>query len=252
MPTVEYEVVDRIAYITFNRPEKHNALTDEMVLLAARYLRQVDSDDAVDLAIVSGNGRSYCSGADLKERLMASAEEGDEGMARPSENDSIFKVNNYKPIIGAVHGYCLGHALGVALAFDLIVAAEDTKFQVTETAFGIPMGGIWSALRFASGSATFATDVVFSGRMFSGEEAYRMGVVTRSVPSGTQLDAARELSATLLAYPQAGLRELVRLRRSALAEVQQHSSGIQGVFRWNDDPAFGAAVSKKMGTLGRS
>ena len=112
--SVTYEVVDGIAFMAFNRPEKHNALRDEDLQLAhRRACGALDEDDAVQVGILSGNGRSFSSGGDVKARLQSTMEEAStEG--RVHEGPAFTSCVNFKPVIAAVHGYCLGHALGTA------------------------------------------------------------------------------------------------------------------------------------------
>src|ERR671921_251936 len=109
---IEYEVRDSIAYLTFCRPEKHNALRDEDIADLMSGLGRFDRDESALVAILSGQGRSFSSGA-------------------------------------AVNGYCLGHALGTALLCDLVVAARGAVFQLTEITIGLPASGLWHTLSSA-------------------------------------------------------------------------------------------------------
>src|SRR5262245_23053861 len=174
---IEYEVRDRIAYITFCRPEKHNALRDEDIADLSRALGTFDRQDDALVAIVSGQGRSFSSGADVGERLQRSVDEGDEGQ-RTNEAEAFLRTRNWKPVIAAVHGYCLGHALGTALMCDLVVAARNAVFQATEITIGLPSSGIWRSL---SGRPMFANEVCLTGRFFDAQEAWDAGMVTTLV-----------------------------------------------------------------------
>src|SRR5579864_5673416 len=104
---IRYEVRDRVAYITLSRPEKHNALRDEDIEELVERLIDLDCDDSADVAILSGDGRSFCAGVDVKARLLAAADAGVRGQYRPSEADAFFRCVNWKPIIAAVHGYIM-------------------------------------------------------------------------------------------------------------------------------------------------
>ncbi len=127
---VTYEVREGIAYIAFDRREKHNALRDEDIEGLSAAVRRLDSDETANIGILSGNGQSFSSGGDLQARLQKSVEEGST-TGRANEHDSFLTAASWKPVIAAVHGYCLGHALATALLCDHIVATRSAKFQVT-------------------------------------------------------------------------------------------------------------------------
>jgi Enoyl-CoA hydratase/isomerase len=133
--TVGYEVREEIAYISFNRPEKHNALRDEDIAALVDALDRLDTDDRAQIGIVFGEGRSFSSGGDVNDRLQRSMDEGTT-RDRTTESDAFVRCVNWKPVIAAVHGYCLGHALGTALYCDHLVAARDATFEVTEIKLG--------------------------------------------------------------------------------------------------------------------
>src|SRR5262245_66674398 len=175
--TVGYESRDGIAYISFNRPEKHNALRDEDVLSLIDALKRLDLDADVQAGILFGLGRSFSSGGDVQDRLQRSMAEGSTG-GRPHERDAFLRCVHWKPVIAAVHGYCLGHALGTALLCDAIVATRDAVFQATEITIGLPSSGIWRSL---SGRPMFANEVCLTGRFFDAQEAWDAGMVTTLV-----------------------------------------------------------------------
>ena len=241
---IRYEVRGQIAYITLSRPEKLNALRDEDIVELSERLVQFDCDESADVAILSGEGRCFCAGVDVKARLLASADAGVMSQYRPSETDAFLRCANWKPTIAAVHGYVLGHAMGTAMMCDFIVAAADAEFQATEVTLGIPMPGMWGHFAYAAGP-TFANDVMMTGRKFGAEEARRVGLLTAVVGENGHLPAAEQLAATLLGNSQAAVRELVRCRRSIVAEHMQHTRSIGGTFRWDQSPDFQDAIRKK-------
>src|SRR5262245_19799348 len=147
---VRYEVQDRIAHMKLDRPEKLNALRDEDIEELSGRLLQFDCDDAADVAILSGEGRCFCAGVDVKARLLAAAVAGPRGQSRPSEGDAFLRCINWKPVIAAVHGYVLGHAMGTAMLCDFLVAAADAQFQATEVTLGIPLPGMWAHFAYAA------------------------------------------------------------------------------------------------------
>src|SRR6476619_2074858 len=195
--TVLYQIRDRIAFMSFNRPEKHNALRDEDIASLVGALQRFDVDDQADVGILHGEGRSFSSGGDVNDRIQRSMDEGSTS-ERTNEYGAFTHCANWKPVIAAVHGYCLGHALGTALHCDHLVAASDAGFEITESKLGLASGHFIPRL----GRGAFATEVAMTGRRFTAVEAYDAGIVTRLVEERAHLEAAEELARQLLAHPQ--------------------------------------------------
>jgi enoyl-CoA hydratase/carnithine racemase len=237
--TVGYEVRDQVAYISFNRPEKHNALRDEDITALVDALRDLDADDDAQIGIVFGRGPSFSSGGDVDERLQRSMDERSSG-ARSNEADVFVQCENWKPVIAAVHGYCLGHALGTALYCDHLVAARGARFQVTEIKIGLPMPAIVPRL----GGGAFAWEVVTTGRMFSAEEAWHAGFVTRLVDDGAHVSAAEDLARQILENPQWAVRQNVRIRRHVMADEVARYVAHAERFDWATSSDARDAVSK--------
>jgi enoyl-CoA hydratase/carnithine racemase len=221
---VEYECRDRIATITLNRPDKLNAVNDDIVRQIAAALSTFDTDNDAHVAILCGRGRAFSSGADVRQRQMRSREEferhGGAQAQDASSHELLLRSVNWKPVIAAVHGYVLGLALGLVLDCDLIVAESGTKFQVTETPRGLSGAKYWAMLNFRGGGA-FATDVSLTGRFFTAEEARAAGIIERVAPSGGYLDAARALAADVAQNPPLGVRSTIRARRWYLGQLSR-------------------------------
>jgi enoyl-CoA hydratase/carnithine racemase len=236
--SIGYEVKERIAHISFDRVERHNAFRDSDLAELVDALHRLDGDESADVAIVFGNGRSFSSGGDVKDRLQASMEEGSTA-GRTTEGPAFVECQNWKPVIAAVHGYCLGHALGTALHCDMIVAGRDAKFQVTETRIGLPMPG-WLPLL---GTPGFATDVLMTGRFFTAEEAWQGGMVARLVDEGRHLEGAEELARQLLEVPRGTLRSIVRARRLVRQQLSAPYAEVVGEFSWAQSEEAQQAVT---------
>ena len=219
---VEYACSEHIATITLNRPDKLNAVNDDMVRQIAAALKQFDTDDDARIAILCGRGRAFSTGADVRQRQLRSREEFERygGAQAPdaSSHDLLLRAVNWKPVMAAVHGYVLGLALGLMLECDLIVAEAGTKFQVTETPRGLSGAKYWALLNFR-GAGAFATDVSLTGRFFTAEEALAAGIIDRVAPRGTWMAVARELAAAVAKNPPLGVRSTVRARRHALGHL---------------------------------
>jgi enoyl-CoA hydratase/carnithine racemase len=213
---VLYECADRIATIALNRPEKLNAVSDEVVRALDAALHRFDTDPEAEVAIICGNGRAFSSGADVHQRQLRSREEferlgGPQGRGSNSA-DLLTRAVNWKPVIAAVHGYVLGLALGLTLECDLIVAAEGTRFQLTETSRGLGASRYWALFQFR-GAGAFGDEIAFTGRFFTAEEAHKAGLIARLAPEGKHLEVARELAAQVAKNPPLSVRSTVRTRR---------------------------------------
>ncbi len=221
---VEYACSEHIATITLNRPDKLNAVNDDMVRRIASALQRFDIDPEARVAILCGRGRAFSSGADVHQRQLRSREEferhGGAQAQDASSHDLFLRAVNWKPVVAAAHGYVLGLALGIVLESDLIVAEEGTKFQVTETPRGLSGAKYWALLNFR-GAGTFASDVALTGRFFTAEEAHAAGVIDRVAPRGTYLDVARDLADSVARNPPLSVRSTVRARRWYLERLSR-------------------------------
>jgi len=243
--TVRYEVRDELAYVSFNRPEKHNALRDEDIAALVGALERFDADDAAQIAILFGQGRSFSSGGDVNERLQRSMDEGTTS-GRTNEQGAFTSCENWKPVIAAVHGYCLGHAFGTALYCDHLVAARDAQFELTEIRLGLPTASWLPRL----GLPAFAREVAMTGRRFSADEAWRAGIVTRLVDDGEHVRAAEELARQILENPQWAVRQNVRTRRLVMQEEAERYQSRLERFDWAKNSEAREAVAK-LGTRTR-
>jgi enoyl-CoA hydratase/carnithine racemase len=222
MMLVEYTCEDHVVILTLNRPEKLNAFSDELVVALNDGLRRFDADPEAFAAIITGRGRAFSSGADVQQRQLRSREEfqrlgGPQGFGANS-GDLLTKSVNWKPVIAAPHGYVLGLAVGIVLESDLIVAEAGTKFQITETPRGLGGAKYWALMQFRGASA-FGTEVALTGRFFTAEEALAAGLINRVAPTGTYLDAARELARAVCQNPPLSVRATVRSRRWYLDQL---------------------------------
>ncbi len=214
--SISYEVEDRIASIEIRRADKHNALTRALIEDFARTIDRFDRDGLADVAILSGQGKSFCSGADVRESQMASPEELAATRDQMSVGHPFFELfshsANHKPAIAALHGNVLGLGLGLALDCDLIVSDPAAKLQVTETPRGLGGYRHWALMR-ARGCGAFADDVCMTGRPFTASEAKDAGLFARISPAGEVMATALELARELAANPPLSVRATVRMRR---------------------------------------
>jgi enoyl-CoA hydratase/carnithine racemase len=231
---VEYSCADRIATITLNRPDKLNAVSDEVVRQLDAALNRFDLDPEAEVAILNGKGRAFSSGADVRQRQLRSREEfeklgGPQGRGANSA-DLLTRAVNWKPVVAAVHGYVLGLALGLTLECDLIVAAAGTRFQLTETSRGLGASRYWALFHYRN-AAAFGDEVALTGRFFTAEEAFDAGIINRLAPEGQHLEVARELALQVAKNPPLSVRTTVRTRRWYLERLTREAQFIAAPFR---------------------
>lgn len=187
---------DPIAVVLLNRPKQLNALSDEVMEVLVRALRELDGDEAIRCIVVGGSVRAFAAGADIEQLARASPIEM-YYQRRVDRWDEIRAL--WTPLVAAVSGFCLGGGCELAMACDLIVASETAKFGQPETGLGlIPGAGGTQRLTRAAGKA-LAMDVILSGRFLSADEALRAGLVARVVAKEAWLEEAKRVARDIAA-----------------------------------------------------
>jgi enoyl-CoA hydratase/carnithine racemase len=227
---VLYEARDGIATITLNRPEKLNALTDDMVRALRVALDSIDEDESVLVGVLRGAGRCFSSGADVRQRQLRPLEEikrfGGPAAKDARTADLMVRFTHWKPVLASVHGYVMGAALHIALACEMIVAAAETQFQITEMARGVNGTGAWALLADLSGASGFATDVAITGRFWTAAEGQQAGVVARVVPLEELEAETLRIAQVIASNPPQAVRALVKRRRIRLEQVELETRAV--------------------------
>ena len=195
---ISYRLDGGIAVVTLNRPDKLNALTDEMYNRITGLFTVFQADDQVRAVIITGAGRAFCSGSDVTTMVNAGVVAGRSRMqTRHAMINAI--ANLEKPVIAAVRGATVGIGFSIAMACDLIIASDNAKFSQIFKKIGlVPDGGSIYFLTQRIGIAR-AKDLVYTARMLPAEEAREWGLINRVVP-----DAELESAALALAQELAG------------------------------------------------
>jgi len=201
----------RIATLTFNRPEKRNAISYELIDEMFLALAAAERSDA-EVLIITGAGMAFCSGMDL-DNLRAITTRSPEQNLTDSETmarlfRSIFEFP--KPTIAAVNGPAIGGGCGIATLCDFTLASSDAKFGYTEVKIGF-LPAIVSTFLIQQVGEKRARDLLLTGRIFSAEEAKLLGIVTDVVSGEKLMECARELAGTLMQSSPASLRATKRL-----------------------------------------
>jgi 2-(1,2-epoxy-1,2-dihydrophenyl)acetyl-CoA isomerase len=199
--SVELIIEDAVAKVVLNRPEKLNALTREMRVQLRENFERLRFDPAVRAILVTGEGRAFCTGADVDGMQRGGLRAEREKIMGGSH--SFLRVMHAieKPIIAAVRGPTVGIGWSIALACDLIVASETARFSQIFRRIGLaPDGGaIWFLTR-RTGMAK-AKELVFTARFVEAQEALSLGLVNEVVPDDQLMVRAEELVADLASGP---------------------------------------------------
>ena len=184
--TVSIEKKDRVAVLSFNRPEKLNAINLQMKREVLQALSGFEADDDVRVVIIAGAGRAFSSGYDVNAPISELEE-----FMNLSEEEKLVSLD--KPTVAAIHGYALGDGLQQALLCDMRVAADDSVLGFIGPLIGGLCFSAFSVLPQVVGRAK-ANELLFTCSRISGEEAYRIGLVNKVVPREQVMTAAMEMA----------------------------------------------------------
>ncbi len=217
---IRTEARDDLWIVTITRPEVRNCVDRETAEALADAFRSFDENDDLHVAILQGEGGSFCAGADLK----AVGRGGSGGANRVRETGDgpmgPTRMLLSKPVIAAVEGHAVAGGLELAIWCDLRVAARDAIFGVYCRRWGVPLidGGTIRLPRLIGQS--HAMDMILTGRGVSGEEALSMGLVNRLVEPGEAFAAALELASSIAKFPPRCMRS------DRLSSLTQWSVGL--------------------------
>src|SRR5262249_14385624 len=207
MTRVRSAVADGVARITLARPEKKNALDQEMVIALHEAVRAAGESDAVRVLQLDGEGADFCAGADLG-ALAAMLDAGAEAHRRDAEIlGQLFVALRTlpKPVVAAVRGRALAGGCGLAIACDLVLAHEQAQFGFPEVNVGFVPAMVMTLLRRVTGEKR-AFELLATGRTVGAQEALGIGIVSRVIPA-EEFDAeVARTAAALAAAPASALR----------------------------------------------
>jgi enoyl-CoA hydratase/carnithine racemase len=199
--TIRYEVADAVLQITLDRPDRLNAWTPTMARELIEAFDRADADDGVRAIVMTGAGRAYCAGADLEtggETFDYRARGSTDEVPRDNGGEVTLRIFSLKkPIIAAINGPAVGVGITMTLPMDFRMAAEDARMGFVFTRRGIVPEACSSWFLPRLVGIAQATEWVYSGRVFSAEEALAGGLVRSLHPAGDLLDAARALAAEI-------------------------------------------------------
>ncbi len=223
MPDLLETIEDGVAVLTLNRPERLNALSEEMIRLLIEALGRLGADPSVGCIVLTGAGRGFCAGGDVKrmaEPVELSMEERQEGLRARHESVRLLRTVG-TVVIAAVNGPAAGAGLSIALACDLRIAARSAKFRTAFAAVGFSgdFGGSWSLTRLV-GTAK-AREMYFLNTPVDAEEAARLGIVTRVVDDAALMPEVMTMARRIAAGPRVAFAYMKRNLHAAETEPMQ-------------------------------
>ncbi len=247
MPTVLVSRSESVVTLTLNRPERLNAVSEELYEELIAALIEAERASAIRCVVLTGAGRGFCAGADLKAHRS--------GLRSPEELTRYARLGQrvcqeiqmmHTPVVAAVNGYALGAGAELAVSADFLVMAQDARMGFPEVSLGTYVGGgVTHRLPRLVGLRR-ATDLLILGERFTGQQAREWGLAYAAVPGAQLLSAANELAAALAAKAPLSLSRMkAALRREdslevALAEEPRELLALMATRDWAEGvAAFG-------------
>lgn len=190
-----------VLVIKLNRPEKHNALNTDLTQQLVDTLKAAEADSSVNAIVLTGNGKSFCAGADTGEFSSLVPDASNAVLDRADLTTSLHLAFSKiaKPIVAAVHGNALGGGAGLALACDLVVMAQDTRFGYPELKHGIVAAVVLANLVRQLGQK-HAFELVAMAEPINGQRALELGLANKVCPQDKVLDEALALATKLASW----------------------------------------------------
>jgi methylglutaconyl-CoA hydratase len=204
--TLLFSEADRICTITFNRPDKRNAISYELIDELGRALQQAATSDS-QVVILTGAGKAFCAGMDLENLKQLAGRTHNENLQDSQAMATLFRslYEFPKPTIAAVNGAAIAGGTGIATICDFTLAVPEASFGYTEVRIGF-VPAIVSTFLIANVGEKRARDLLLTGRIFDAAEAFRLGLVTEVVEAEQLIPRARALAAQLMENSPASLR----------------------------------------------
>jgi enoyl-CoA hydratase len=194
---------ERVGLVQLDRPDALNALSPDLMKELVDALEAFDQDDSIGAIVLTGGEKVFAAGADIKRMAEASAVDM-LLMDQLARWDRIRKL--HKPVIAAINGFALGGGCELAMMCDIIIAGENARFGQPEINIGvIPGAGGTQRLTRAVGKAK-AMELILTGRQFSAQEAYEMGLINKVVPPEMTIEEAKNLAKTIAEKPPIAVR----------------------------------------------
>lgn len=210
--TVLSSVENGIRHITLNRPERLNAVNEELLLDMRAALKEAEADDATRVIILSGAGRAFCSGDDLKDfDQQVTGEKAVRAYLELFQDVTREILHGEKMVIGAVHGWAVGGALEWVINLDFTIFGERTRCFFPEVSLGLFVTGAVTTLLTKQLGPQRTKELIMFGEKFDAHTALELGIAWKVVPDALVADAAMDLAKRIVALPEGSVRDLKRV-----------------------------------------
>ncbi|MCZ6783465.1 MAG: enoyl-CoA hydratase-related protein [Proteobacteria bacterium] len=219
-----FEKLDHVATLTLNRPERLNAITGPMLDELSRALVECNEDPEVRVVVLTGAGRGFCAGLDLRDQAsgegLGGADIGGATQRFDLRNAPPVVLNKMdKPTVCALNGGAAGYGMDLALGCDIRVAADTAKISAAFTRRGVlpESGGTWLLPRIVGWSQ--AAEIMFTGRTLSAQQCLELGLVSRVVPADRLQEEVRELAVEIAGNAPLAVQATKRMMRMGQDET---------------------------------
>jgi len=219
---VLYEVADHVATITFNRPDRQNTISPSMLNSVTEMLLTADADRQVRAIIITGTGKFFCAGLDLRgSDITNNLANNDRQPANLDLRNTPPTVlhNLDTPTIAAINGSAAGYGMDMALGCDIRIMAQEAKLAAAFTARGVvpESGGTWILPRLIGWSK--ASEIIFTGKTLSAQDSQEMGLVSHIVERNEVQDRAKHLAAEIAQNAPLAVQASKRMMRMGMNET---------------------------------
>lgn len=240
---LRFELEDGVAVLTLDRPAQRNAFTGAMGRALGEAYRRCDGDDEIRAVVLTGAGDCFCAGADLSAGADTFAKRDEPSFSAAGVDPPAFAVR--KPVVAAVNGHAIGIGLTLALQCDIRLLAREGRYGVVQVRRGVMPDAYahWTLPRLVG--LARAAEVLLTGRRFSGEEAFALGLGSRLLPADQVLPAAMELARDIAANAaplSLAVTKKLLWESGALspADVERKETALHHVLMGREDATEGA------------
>lgn len=223
-----FEIKNKIAWLRFNRPEQLNAMNAEMMNEIIHALNEINiaDPDLIRVAVITGAGKAFMAGADIKEYAQQTQAEFE---AFQTKGRSLYAAieENAKPVIAAINGYAFGGGFEIALACDMIVAAEGSKMGLPEIQLNLIPGGGGSLRLSKKIGSNLANEIIMTGRTVPAEEMQRHGLINYLYPKDIFIEKTTELAMLLTDKLPDRLQAIKKLTQMGAGMVSTAAQSIE-------------------------
>ena len=231
-----FELKDRVAVMTLNRPAQRNAINQEMRDTLMNCLQRIREDGDIRAAILTGAGGTFSAGADLKERASGGGgRKRDNTPATIIESDHAAQWSTMKfekPLIAAIDGYCLAGAMELSLICDIRICTPAAQFGLPEIARGFFPGGGGPQRLAKTIPQSMAMELILTGDRIDAETALRAGIVSRVVPEDELMPTAMKIATRIASHAPLAVRAAKEVTQAAYDETLDQALRLGGTLRW--------------------